>query len=327
MPRPCASARAPRTAWAEQQLRLAVVLGVRPQLERDRRPPPRPPRTRAARPPRSPRRRSSPRACDCRTGRGTASWRSAQPSARCSASAASSAAWRLAGVSPPSSSAICSGADPRRLQQRSVTQQRDDGAARGDRRATAARVETRVCDAVVRVLGVERQRDADQIAAGRPAGGARVRAVGDMPACERSFEMLGKACCADTRSSVRVLARRAGFVDGLLDREGVGEAGEHGRLAVGVDDQDRRRLGDLDGIGDRAERADLAGGGVVDATLPPSACWTAGSSLCTATRRRRGGSRTGSARSCPAGARVRRRPACSARRWPRGLGAGWPWCA
>ncbi len=35
MPRPWASSRAPRTACAEQQLALAVVLGVGPQLERD----------------------------------------------------------------------------------------------------------------------------------------------------------------------------------------------------------------------------------------------------------------------------------------------------
>ena len=117
----------------------------------------------------------------------------AEPSARCSASAASSAAWRLAGVSPPSSARDRLGADQGRVQQGRAAQQRDDRTAGRDRGAAAAGVEAGVEDAPVGAVGVERERDADQIAARRPARGAGVRAGGGVPARERSFEVLDQA--------------------------------------------------------------------------------------------------------------------------------------
>ncbi len=85
------------------------------------------------------------------------------------------------------------GADQGRIQQGRVAQQRDDRTAGRDRGAAAARVEAGVEDAPVGSVGVECERDADQIAARRPARGAGVRAGGGVPARERAFEVLDQA--------------------------------------------------------------------------------------------------------------------------------------
>ena len=87
--------------------RLAVVLRIGPQLQRHRRPPSRPRARRAAPRPRCRRRRSSPRACG-RRRREFRVERTPRPSARCSASAASSARVALGRDRPPSSRAISS---------------------------------------------------------------------------------------------------------------------------------------------------------------------------------------------------------------------------
>ncbi len=102
------------------------------------------PRSRAAgaRPRRSPRRRSSRRAC-ARDPTGTDAPRAAAPSARCSASAARSAACSLPGESPPSSSAIA--VVPTRAASKQVLalDQRHDRGAGGGQRAAAVGVEAR----------------------------------------------------------------------------------------------------------------------------------------------------------------------------------------
>ena len=113
-----------------------------------------------------------------------------------------------------------------------AAQQRDDGAAGGDRRAAAARVEARVGDRALRAVRIERERDADQIAAGGAAGGARDGVRGHVPAPVRAFEMACELLGARDhpsecrgRASVRGLGVPR-FGDRLLDREGVGEAGD-----------------------------------------------------------------------------------------------------
>ena len=68
------------------------------------------------------------------------------------------------------------------------------GAARGDRRAAAAGVKAGVEDPPVAVA-VQRERNADQIAARGSAGRASVRARRGVPAPERSFQMRHQARC------------------------------------------------------------------------------------------------------------------------------------
>ena len=171
---------------------LAVVLWVRPQLERhaDGSPPAAltsSAATALSTPPliatsvRPAARARAPRARGRRA-----------PSARCSASAASSAAWRLAGAQPAELRRDLGGADARGVEQRGAAHERDGGAAGGDRGAAAAGVEAGVSDAAVGAVRVERDREADQIAAGRAAGRAGERVVGRVPAPERVFEMVGQ---------------------------------------------------------------------------------------------------------------------------------------
>ncbi len=73
------------------------------------------------------------------------------------------------------------GADPRGVEQWAAADQRDGGRARGLGCAAAARVEARLVDLTPGALcaGGERERDPDQIAAGRATRGARVGARGD----------------------------------------------------------------------------------------------------------------------------------------------------
>src|ERR1019366_4427582 len=80
-------------------------------------------------------------------------------------------------------------ADPRCVEQRGPAQQRHDSAAGCDGGTAAARVEPRVEDAPVGILAVERERDADQIAAGGAARSAGTGVVGHMPSAQRAFEM------------------------------------------------------------------------------------------------------------------------------------------
>ena len=130
--------------------------------------------------------------------------RAAAPSARCSASAASSAAWRLAGLSPPSSSAISSRADARGVEQRRVAQQRDDRAAGGDRGAAAAGVEAGVGDRAVRAVrgrararcgSGRRRRRRRRRRCMRPRADGRAR-------CGRSRWLLSSSALEITRASV-----------------------------------------------------------------------------------------------------------------------------
>ena len=158
---------------------IAVVLRVRPQLERHADGLAPRVRERAARRRRCRRRRSSPRACGPACGASVARSRAAAPSARCSASAASSAAWRFAALSPPSSAAI-SAAPMRAASSSAAPRTRLDGGAAGrDHRAAAARVEARVDDAARPGRRDRARARPDQIAAGGSAGGAgeRVRVV------------------------------------------------------------------------------------------------------------------------------------------------------
>ena len=194
MPRPCASSRARAHRLRRAAAELAVVLRVRPQLERHADGLARPPRATSS----AATALSTPPliATSVRRGAARAASRARArrlPSARCSASAASSAAWRLAGLSPPSSSAISSApmrAAPAAALPRT---QPDGGAAGGDRRAAAAGVKAGVRDPPLGAGGVERERDAHQIAARRPAGGAREGVCRAVTAPQRSSR-----CCASS---------------------------------------------------------------------------------------------------------------------------------
>ena len=190
---------------------IAIVFGIGPQLERHPDGLRARPSRRAARPPRCRHRRSCATSIRSQAGASVACSRAAAPSARCSASAASSAAWRLAGLRPTELRRDLLGADPRRAEQRSAPQEPDRRAARRDGRATAAGVETGVRDPPVCAVGVDGDRDADQIAARRPAGGARAGALGQMTPTERSFEMMGQvvraAHAVECRSGACALRR------------------------------------------------------------------------------------------------------------------------
>ncbi len=185
-------------------------------------------------------------------------------------------------------------ADLRRLQQRRAAHEADDGAAGRDACAAAARVEAGVRDPPAGAVAVERERDPDQIAARGASGGAGVGVRGDVAAAERGFEVLGKCLGTVHPSEFRVPAERdsrsmktavgktgdyrgtatvtdtawpyrlplrflAGFVDRLLDREGIGQAVDRRHRTAFVDDEDRRRAVDLDGLCERAEGRNLAG--------------------------------------------------------------------
>ena len=188
MPRRWASSRAPAHGLGRAAARLAVVLGIGPQLER----------ARDASPSRGDEQRGDgavhaaahrdERAVPRR--RASAAWRAAAPRARWSASAASWAAWSFEGISPPSSSAIsrqpirAASSRPRPRASATVAL---PAALRG---AAAARVEAGVGDRPAGV--VERERQAHEVAAGRAAGGAGESARRDVPATERRLEVFAQ---------------------------------------------------------------------------------------------------------------------------------------
>ena len=75
------------------------------------------------------------------------------------------------------------------------------------RRAAAARVESGVGDPAGGVVGVKREGDADEVAAGGAAGRARVTAVRPVAAGERALQVLVEALGVHCRPSV---GRRGG---------------------------------------------------------------------------------------------------------------------
>jgi hypothetical protein len=83
-------------------------------------------------------------------------------------------------------------ADARRVQQRCVAEQADSRASGRERRSTATRVEADVIDPPLAAVRVDRERDADQVAAGRASGGPGEAALGRVPAAERTFEMVAE---------------------------------------------------------------------------------------------------------------------------------------
>ena len=73
-------------------------------------------------------------------------------------------------------------------------------------------VEAGVADAPLGVAGLERERDADQITAGRPAGRTGEGVIGDVAAPERVFEMAAELLLTgghpdESRARSRVLRR------------------------------------------------------------------------------------------------------------------------
>ncbi len=145
------------------------------------------------------------------------------------------------------------GADTRGVKQLALAHEADDGAAGGDHSAAATRVETGVTDARDGTVRVDRERDADQIAAGGSAGGRGECGLRGVTAPTGAFEMTGQLLCARAhRASVGLGV--ASFVDRLFDREGGRQAGDDRRLAALADEQQRRRAEHLHAAGDRAER-------------------------------------------------------------------------
>ncbi len=198
-PSPCrwASARAPRTASAEQQLCSRVVLRVAPQLERHRDRLGTVVASRTAAPRRRcRRRRSSPPACGPAARRSPPSACTAVPSARASASAASSAAWSLQGAQSaelvrrsragPMRAASSTGAPSDQLH---------GGAGGGDRRAAAVGVEADVA----RRGRPDGDADAHEVAAGRRPGDAVVAAVDGDAARVRMTQVLFEALVGHRR--------------------------------------------------------------------------------------------------------------------------------
>ena len=96
----------------------------------------------------------------------------------------------LGGAQPAELGRDALGADARGVEQRGATHERDGGAAGGDDSAAAAGVEAGVEDASVGALRVERDREADQIAAGRAACRAGYGIIGHVTAPEGVFEMV-----------------------------------------------------------------------------------------------------------------------------------------
>ena len=171
----------------------------------------------------------------------------AAPSARCSASAASSAAWRLAGLQAAE------------LVRRSHRRRRARRSSRGAPRTSAtAALPAAIAapqpeaskpasrDHALGAAGLKRQREAHEIAAGGPTGGAGEGVRGGVSAPGRAIQVSGEA---PRRSSRRVYgpprrirppgstpAWRSGlpvrFGDGLLDRESVGVAGQRRDLSA-----------------------------------------------------------------------------------------------
>ena len=129
--------------------------------------------------------------------------------ARCSASAARSAAWRLPGESPPSS-ATSLRADPRRIEQGRILGQQHARAGGRERRAAALRVE----GDLGHPAGGGPDRDPHQIAAHMPAGAADERTVGHRPAAIRLTQMLFETHAGESRGAARrCIARGRGRGD------------------------------------------------------------------------------------------------------------------
>ena len=81
------------------------------------------------------------------------------------------------------------GPDARRVEQRRPPEHPDDSTAGGDARTAAARVGAGVGDPPEIAGGIERERDADEIAAGGASGRAGVSVGGRVPAPVGAFEM------------------------------------------------------------------------------------------------------------------------------------------
>ena len=84
------------------------------------------------------------------------------------------------------------GADACGIQQTRTADQLHRGAARGDRRAAAARVEARVENPPVRAGAIDGDRYADQVAAGRTAGRAAAGIDRGVALALRELQVLGE---------------------------------------------------------------------------------------------------------------------------------------
>ncbi len=92
-------------------------------------------------------------------------------------------------------------ADPRGCQQRASAQQANGRAASCNARPAAARVEAGILDAPLRAMRVDGERDANQIAARRPAGGTGEGVRWRMPPPERPFEVVDQLLASAPHSS------------------------------------------------------------------------------------------------------------------------------
>ena len=88
----------------------------------------------------------------------------------------------------PSAASTSSGPDARRIEEGRAVDELDDRAAGGGERAAALGVEARLGDAVA----LDAHAHAHEVAAGRAAGRARVRRVGENAQARGRVEMLGK---------------------------------------------------------------------------------------------------------------------------------------
>ena len=144
IPSECASARAPSTASGEQQALAPSVSGSAQSLTVT--PTTSAPRSRSSRAATAlstpPRHRHRDALAGSGSGRKRAATRlPALASARCSASVASWAAWRLAGVRPPIAASTASTSIARRLEHRRPVDQLGDGGGRGEGRPASLRIE------------------------------------------------------------------------------------------------------------------------------------------------------------------------------------------
>ena len=181
---------------------LGVILRVGPQLERDGNRLGCPARTAAPRP--SCRRRRSSRRASVRRRPGAPAWRgprAAAPRARASASPASSAAWILAVLRPPSSSAIAAGpiraASSRCRPRTSVTAALPA--------AVAAPHPSAVEPSVGDPFAVGGEREADLIAAGAAVGRDGEVPIRHVPEALRRGQVMLKRECVHPREDRTVV--------------------------------------------------------------------------------------------------------------------------
>jgi hypothetical protein len=99
------------------------------------------------------------------------------------------------------------GADPRRVEQGRLAEQAHGGAAGRHHRATAARVEAGILDRPVGAVGVDGERDADDVPARGSAGGAGEGVNGGVPAGQRTFKVVDQLLARAHPSECK--ARRA----------------------------------------------------------------------------------------------------------------------